>query len=71
MSDMKLERRMADLELEVQSLRKKVEELSGKTPWWDRIAGTFEQDPIYERAMKLGKKYRRAQRSDDPRPLNE
>ena len=61
MSDAKLERRMAELEQEVQSLRQKVDELSGDKPWWDRIAGTFEKDPVYEQAMKLGRKYRRAQ----------
>jgi hypothetical protein len=63
MSDTKLERRMSHLESEIQSLRKQVDELSGKTPWWDRIAGTFEKDPVYEKAMKLGRKYRRSQGS--------
>jgi len=62
MSDTKLEHRMADLEQEVESLRKKVEELAGSKPWWERIAGTFENDTVYERAMKLGREYRRAQR---------
>ena len=68
MSDTKLECRMADLEKEVLSLRRKVEELSGDKPWWDRIAGTFEKDPVYERAMKLGRKYRRSQQAHDSRP---
>lgn len=64
MSDSKLERRMSDLEKEVLSLRKKVEELSSDKPWWDRIAGTFEQDPVYEKAMKLGRQYRKSQKND-------
>jgi hypothetical protein len=62
MSDAKIERRMAELEREVATQRKKVEELAGSKPWWERIAGTFENDSVYERAMKLGRKYRRAQR---------
>ena len=62
MADIKLERRLADLEKEVESLRKKLDTLATPRPWWDRIAGTFEKDPVYERAMKLGRKYRRTQR---------
>lgn len=62
MSDNKLERRVEHLESEIQTLRQKLDELSRKKPWWDRIAGTFEKDPMYEQAMKLGRKYRRAQR---------
>ena len=60
----KLEKRMEELEEEVAALRKKVEALSGAKPWWDRIAGTFQDDPIYDRAMKLGRKYRCAQRQN-------
>jgi hypothetical protein len=62
MSESKLERRMAELEQEVQSLRKQIEGLSTKMPWWDRISGSFEKDPVSEKAMKLGRKYRRSQR---------
>jgi hypothetical protein len=62
MSDNKLERRVEHLESEIQTLRQKLDELSRAKPWWHRIAGTFEKDPMYEQAMKLGRKYRRAQR---------
>jgi hypothetical protein len=57
-----LEKRMAELEQELTELRKKVEALTATKPWWERIVGTFEHDPVYERAMQLGRKYRRAQR---------
>jgi hypothetical protein len=57
-----LEKRMAELEREIAALREKVEALTGAKPWWERIAGTFQHDPVYERAMQLGRKYRRAQR---------
>lgn len=64
MSDANMERRMAELEREVAMLRKQVEDLTSSKPWWERIAGTFESDAMYERAMKLGRKYRRSQRSN-------
>ena len=62
-----LEKRMAELEREVAALRTKLEALSGTKPWWERIAGTFQNDPIYEQAMRLGRKYRRAQRPNGAR----
>jgi hypothetical protein len=61
MGNTSLERRMAELEKEVATLRKKLESIASSKPWWERIAGTFQDDPVYERAMKLGRKYRRAQ----------
>jgi hypothetical protein len=57
-----LEKRMAELERELAALREKVEALTSTKPWWERISGTFEHDPVYEEAMQLGRKYRRAQR---------
>jgi hypothetical protein len=62
-----LEKRMAELEQEIAALRKKVEALTGTKPWWERIAGTFEHDPVYKRAMRLGQEYRQAQRPNDAR----
>jgi hypothetical protein len=58
----KLEKRLLELENEVAALRKKLDAITSSKPWWERIAGTFRNDPVYERAMKLGRKYRRAQR---------
>lgn len=31
-------------------------------PWWERIRGTFKDDPAYEEAMRLGREYRAALR---------
>jgi len=70
MASGKLERRVAALEAELASLKSKLEGLSPSKPWWERIAGTFENDPIYEKAMKLGRQYRRSFKplaSDDKR----
>ncbi len=62
-----LEKRLAELEQELADLRMKVEALTGAKPWWERIAGTFQKDPIYERAMQLGRKYRQEQRPNGQR----
>jgi hypothetical protein len=69
MDKAKLERRMNDLEKQVATLRKQVEELSGAEPWWERIAGTFHDDPIYEQAMRLGREYRRGDKQNGKRRL--
>ena len=59
-----IEKRVAVLEKELASLRKKVEAASTPKAWWDRIAGTFDKDPVYERAMKLGREYRKSQKPE-------
>lgn len=30
-------------------------------PWWEKITGTFKDDPEYDEAMRLGAEYRRSQ----------
>jgi|RhiMetdeSRZDD1v2_1073273.scaffolds.fasta_scaffold1409875_2 hypothetical protein len=47
-------------------LKRKLEEQDTSTPWWEQIVGTFENDPIYDHAMRLGRQYRQSVR---PRPL--
>jgi len=61
MTPTQLEKRVAVLEAELAKLKSKVEGPDASKPWWERIAGTFENDPIYEKAMKLGQEYRRSQ----------
>jgi hypothetical protein len=56
------EQRIAQLEQQVDALRKKIAGLEGAEPWWERIAGSFEKDPIYAKAMKLGRDYRKSLR---------
>ena len=62
MTPAQLEKRVAVLEAELAKLKRKVEGAQASKPWWERIAGTFQDDPIYEKAMKLGQQYRRSQR---------
>jgi len=62
----KLEMRVAALEAEVARLKRKVEAApEPEKPWWEKIWGTFANDPIYDEAMELGRKYRESLR---PKP---
>jgi hypothetical protein len=61
-SSSQLEQRVANLEAEVATLKRKLDKLDRTTPWWEQIAGTFENDPIYEKAMQLGREYRQSLR---------
>jgi ActR/RegA family two-component response regulator len=60
MESAQIEKRIAALEEELAKLRSKVEGTTAVKPWWERIAGTFHDDPVYEEAMKLGRHYRRS-----------
>ncbi|MEL6603007.1 MAG: hypothetical protein AAFP20_07255 [Cyanobacteria bacterium J06614_10] len=63
-----LEARVALLEAEVARLKDKLDNQampeSSSIPWWEKIVGTFADDPMYDEAMQLGKEYRDSQRSD-------
>jgi hypothetical protein len=58
-----IEHRVAALESEVARLK---EQLAKAVPahgdWLDEIYGAFENDPIYEEAMRLGREYRESLR---------
>jgi hypothetical protein len=66
MTSTKLEKRVAALEEELARRKSKVETAEPAKPWWERIAGTCEGAPVYEKAMKMGREYRQ---SLDPRKL--
>jgi hypothetical protein len=61
-----LEKRVAALEAEIPRLRAIVEgQTSPKQPGWKKIVGIFEDDPMFEEAMRLGREYRESTR---PKP---
>jgi hypothetical protein len=62
MPSARLEQRVAALEMEVAKLKSKLEERETRLPWWEQIAGTFQNDPIYDHAMRLGQQYRQSLR---------
>ena len=68
MASARLEQRVAALETEVAQLKRKLQEQETISPWWEQIAGTFQNDPIYERAMRLGRQYRQSLRPKPPTP---
>jgi hypothetical protein len=68
MASVRLEQRIAALETEVAQLKRKLEEQDTIRPWWEQIAGTFQNDPISERAMRLGQQYRQSLRPKPPTP---
>ena len=53
-----LEERVALLEAEVARLKHKVDRDVPVKPWWEQIAGTFTDNPVYDEAMQLGREYR-------------
>jgi hypothetical protein len=66
MADRSLEERVTALEQEVARLRELLEAKPvAEEPWWQKISGSFANDPIYEEAMRLGRKYRESLR---PKP---
>ena len=59
-----LEERVAKLEKLVAEIHRQ-SALKGRKEWLESISGKFANDPIFDQAMALGRKYREAQR---PKP---
>jgi hypothetical protein len=51
-----VENRLANLEADVARLKAKVEGTA--EPWWERIWGSFANDPAFLEAMRYGREYR-------------
>ena len=68
MASIQLKERVAKLETEVRTLKRRMGR--GRRifrPWWEEIAGTFAGDPAYRLAMQLGRKYRLSLKLKSPR----
>jgi hypothetical protein len=63
MASLRLEQRVTALEVEVIKLKDRLEAKDQTPPWWEQIVGTFENDLIYDHAMRLGQHYRQSLRS--------
>lgn len=58
-----IEHRVAALESEVARLKKRLEKaVPSQVDWLDAFSGVFDNDPVYEEAMRLGREYRESLR---------
>ncbi|MGG6267848.1 hypothetical protein ACQ4M3_14650 [Leptolyngbya sp. AN03gr2] len=62
MSNAEIEARLITLETEVAHLKAQIQNPE-QTPWWESILGSFEDDPEYDEAMRLGREYQESLRS--------
>ncbi len=68
MTSQQLEERSQQLEARVAALKAELAQIkqllsSGtqeKKPWWEQIAGSFENDPNFDEAVRLGQEWRRS-----------
>lgn len=58
--DLPLPERVAILEDELARMKRQLG--SNRAPWYERIAGTFADDPAHAAAMRLGRQYRQSLR---------
>ena len=56
-----LEDRVSALEAQVAHLLADKKPADAKVPWWQQQYGAFQDDEIYDDAMRLGAEYRRSQ----------
>jgi hypothetical protein len=66
-----LEERLTLLEAEVDRLKRKIDLTPAALSWWEKIAGTFAENPAYDEAMKLGREYRESERTTAVDELDE
>ena len=56
-----LEQRVSTLEKELSEIKQMLAKSSGlKSPWWLKVAGSFEQDPTFDEVIKLGQEWRKS-----------
>ena len=55
-----LEDRVDALEREVRQLKNAVRSSKKKPkPWWERLAGAFKDDPVFDEIVESGNRYRK------------
>jgi hypothetical protein len=56
-----LEARIANLEAELAQMKQMLPGLIQKeSPWWLKVAGSFENDPTFDEAVRLGQEWRKS-----------
>ena len=56
-----VEQRLEALEKQVAEMRQQLAEMKPDAKNWEHSIGIFENDPVFESAMKLGREWREAQ----------
>ena len=64
MSSGSVEERIVQLEQKVRQLESNARPDTNALPWWERVAGAFEDDQFYSAAMKVGAEIRKADQSE-------
>jgi hypothetical protein len=57
-----LENRVATLETELAQMKKLLADFiqtEAPSPWWLQVAGSFENDPDFDEAVRLGQEWRK------------
>lgn len=56
-----LESRVATLETELAQMKQMLSVfVQKKAPWWLKVAGSFENDPTFDEAVRLGQEWRKS-----------
>jgi hypothetical protein len=58
-----LETRVANLEAElaqIKQLMSSLQQPETSSPWWMKVAGSFEHDPTFDEAVRLGQEWRKS-----------
>jgi hypothetical protein len=55
-----LKKRVDALERGLRSLKSAVQKNKSQGPWWERLAGAFSDDPLFDEMVEAGRKYRRS-----------
>ena len=62
-----LEERIASLEEEMREIKALLKTLGNtQQPWWERCAGMFKDDPLFDAIIEAGQTYRRSLASNTP-----
>lgn len=57
-----LEKRVGLLERQLRKMQSELRKVrpTSPLPWWERLAGTFENDPLFDEVVEAGQAYRRS-----------
>jgi hypothetical protein len=67
-SKLSLEERLALVEATLADLQRQVEANSAPKSWLEQIAGTFQDDPVFEEMLRYGREYRESHYPDYCQP---